>query len=206
MELVSLFSYLGFVFELAVMPGPDNIFVLSQSLSNGWRTGVYVSAGLCSGVLVHTLAAASGVTVVIYGYAPAFLTVKLLGAAYLLFLAFMAVSESPAVLPGASGGRVAGVAFALLKKGFLMNVLNPKVSLFFVALLPQFVHPTGFPIFLQMIVLGALFMLVSFLVFCSIALLGGRFSVLLNRNGFWIFTKWLKIIVFISIALKLALS
>jgi len=207
MDLNNVFSFLGFAALLAIMPGPDNIFVLTQSLSKGWKTGVYITLGLSSGVLVHTTAAATGVSVVLYSYAPAFMAVKLIGAAYLLYLAYQATKEKPMGMNENEHDPAYGLNFiGLIKRGFLMNVLNPKVSLFFVALLPQFVQANGIAPFYQMIILGLLFMFESFLIFSAIAIIGGRFAEVLNQNRFWLATKWVKISVFVLLALKLALA
>lgn len=189
---------------LALMPGPDNIYVLTESLSKGWRQGVLITTGLISGVLVHTTLVATGASLILFAYPWFYDLVKYLGALYLLWLAYGAFRESPIPLPSGVGEKIGGLK--LISKGFTMNVLNPKVTLFFMVLLPQFVHEAGWPPFYQMLVLGGIFMGVSFLVFSSVAWLAGRLNNMISRPWFWRTTKAIKVLVLVILAITLALS
>jgi threonine/homoserine/homoserine lactone efflux protein len=205
MELNLLISFFGASILLALMPGPDNIFVLTESITKGSRNGIALTLGLSSGILIHTTAAATGLSFLIQESAIAFSILKYLGAVYLLFLAYKASKDQPLKIkvaeksPKESFGK-------LIRKGFLMNVLNPKVSLFFIAFLPQFISKTGFPIIYQMMVLGLIFIIVSILIFGSVALLSGRLAPYLNSSKFWNITKWGKISVLSILGISLALS
>ena len=204
MELQLILSFLAASVLLALMPGPDNIFVLTESLTKGHKNGIAISVGLCLGVLVHTLAAATGLSIIIQNSAFAFSLVKYLGAAYLFYLAFGATKETQPILDlTATKVKEEFKLFPLIQKGFLMNVLNPKVSLFFIAFLPQFVSNDGFHITLQMIVLGLIFMLQAIIVFSSIAILSGNLTKYVNSPKFWKITKWSKVIVLSVLGLSL---
>jgi len=207
MEPGLVLSFLGAAMILTFMPGPDNLFVLTESLTKGHKNGIAISAGLSLGVLVHTLAAATGLSIIIQQSAFAFSIIKYLGAAYLFYLAFNAMKEKPAVLEFDTKKVTDKTAIMpLIRKGFLMNVLNPKVSLFFIAFLPQFVSADGINITIQMIILGLIFMLQAFIIFSLIAYLSGRLTSYVNNPKFWQITKWSKVSVLSILGLTLALS
>lgn len=156
---------------LALAPGPDNIFVLSQSMLHGRRAGICVTLGLCTGLVVHIAAVAMGIAAVLKASAVAFTVLKVLGASYLLYLAwqsFRAGSANLRVSAGALSGR------ALYIRGILMNVSNPKVAMFFLAFLPQFADPSHGPVTLQILVLGGIFMGAALVLFTLIAWTAGR--------------------------------
>lgn len=190
---------------LALMPGPDNIYVLTESISKGARQGISITTGLVSGVLVHTLLAATGLSLLVFRYDVVYHIVKFAGAAYLLYLSYQATKEVPMKVEFGVRG-LSDPFLPLFKKGFLMNVLNPKVSIFFIALLPQFVSPDGFAPMIQMSVLGVVFMVQAFIVFSSIALIAGSLASLVTNERFWATTKWIKVIVLAVLGILLALS
>lgn len=202
----TLYAFTLATAALAISPGPDNIFVLTQSLANGKKYGLATTAGLISGCLVHTTLLAFGVSVIIRESDNLFLGIKILGAVYLLYLAFQ-VYRSDAALD-ISGGRVAKKGlWQLFKQGFVMNVLNPKVTIFFLAFFPGFLYSEILSTVIQFYVLGLLFMLVSGLIFSGIAFLSGTMSKFLVHNkNVGPVLKWLQIIVFIGIAIYLLLS
>lgn len=207
MQMELILSFMGATVLLALMPGPDNIFVLTESLTRGYRNGIAITLGLSTGVMIHTLAAATGLSIILQQSAMAFTIVKYLGAAYLFYLALKAVKEKPMLVDPAGQTVKVGKKFSqLYRKGFLMNVLNPKVSLFFIAFLPQFISPGGFNITIQMIILGFIFMLFTIVVFGSIAILSGRLAKYLNSSKFWNITKWSKVAVLTILGVSLALS
>ncbi|SDE06979.1 Threonine/homoserine/homoserine lactone efflux protein [Pricia antarctica] len=191
---------------LALSPGPDNIYVLTQSLANGKKYGLATLAGLLSGCLVHTTLLAFGVSVIIRESDTLFLGIKILGAVYLLYLAFI-VYRSDSTLDIA-GDKVAKKGlWQLFKRGFIMNVLNPKVTIFFLAFFPGFLFSETLSTVLQFYVLGLLFMTVSGFIFSGIAVLSGTISKFLVHNkNVGPVLKWLQIVVFICIALYLLLS
>lgn len=155
---------------LALSPGPDNVFVLTQAASNGRRAGLIVTFGLCTGLLVHTAAVAFGVATLIKNTDYGFLVLKFLGASYLSYLSLQLFSAG-AVRPERST-RDLGLG-RLYRRGILMNVTNPKVTVFFLAFLPQFTNPESESVTLQILVLGGLFIIATALVFGSIAWFSG---------------------------------
>lgn len=188
---------------LALAPGPDNIFVLTQSALHGRGSGLAVVLGLCTGLIGHTLAVALGVAVIFQASAAAFTILKLAGAAYLLYLAWQAFRAPAAGLTAANG---TAVPFGrLYRRGIIMNLTNPKVSLFFLAFLPQFADPARGPLSVQMIMLGAVFILATVLVFGAIAVLAGMLGELLGRSAtIQRALNWLAGSVFIGLAAALA--
>jgi threonine/homoserine/homoserine lactone efflux protein len=188
---------------LALAPGPDNIFVLTQSSLYGKRSGLVVMLGLCTGLVVHSFAVALGVAVIFEQSALAFSALKLAGAGYLLYLAWQAFRASATKIQGKSSGEIR--LLKLYGRGIIMNITNPKVSIFFLAFLPQFAEPSRGPVWLQILILGGLFILSTILVFGGIALLAGTIGQWVNRSD-----RAQKImnrvtgVVFVGLALKLA--
>ncbi|WP_343563055.1 LysE family translocator [Kiloniella sp. b19] len=192
---------------LALTPGPDNIFVLTQSALKGRAAGIRVTLGLSTGLIVHTLAVALGVAAIFQTSALAFSLLKYLGAAYLLYLAYGAfrasfermqqTAEPDETLPESRGN--------LYLRGIVMNVTNPKVSIFFLAFLPQFVDVNSGAIPLQIAQLGGLFMLATLLVFGGLALLAGSVGerVVSSQRGQRVMNR-IAACVFAGLALKLA--
>ena len=196
-----LISFVLAVSLLAISPGPDNIFVLMQSVVHGKKYGISTIAGLMSGCLVHTTFVAFGVSTIIKENNTIFLIIKLLGAIYSGYLSYR-VFKSDASITMTTQNIQKNTPFQLFKMGFMMNVLNPKVTIFFLALFPGFLFSNELSTVVQFYILGALFILVSFVIFSTIALLGGSISERIQQNkeiGIWL--KWMQIIVFIGIAL-----
>tara|TARA_R110000787_G_scaffold278368_1_gene388047 strand:+ start:412 stop:1029 length:618 start_codon:yes stop_codon:yes gene_type:complete len=195
-----LFSFVASVLILAISPGPDNIFVLMQSVVYGKKYGLATVVGLMTGCIIHTTLVAFGVSVIIKENENIFLGIKILGAAYLVYLAYT-VFISPADISMNSDNIEKKTPFQLFKIGFLMNVLNPKVTIFFLALFPGFLFSESLSSVVQFYILGGLFILTSFIIFSSIAFLGGTISESIRQNkniGIWL--KWLQISVFLAIA------
>ncbi len=187
---------------LAIVPGPDNVFVLTQSALHGKLSGLAVMFGLCTGLLVHTGAVAFGVAVIFPASALAFTLLKVIGASYLLYLAWQIFRSSPEQIR-LDGNPQRGMA-ALYRRGIIMNVTNPKVSIFFLAFLPQFADPARGPISLQMVLLGGIFIVATILVFGAVALLGGALGEWLNRSAqAQRIMNWVAGTVFVGLALKL---
>ena len=190
---------------LALAPGPDNVFVLLHSAMHGRRAGLLVVAGLCSGLLFHTAAVALGLAALLKASATAFTVLKLCGAAYLLWLAWGAWNAPASFEKGEDSGAMPPLQTYL--RGVVMNITNPKVAIFFLAFLPQFVDPSQGNVPLQIMALGAVFMLAAFLTFGCIAWFAAGFGArlrdsakaqrVLNRTAALIFT---------GLALRLALA
>ena len=202
MTSTTLIYFLGASVALTMAPGPDNIFVLTQGIARGRKPAIITALGMCSGISVHTTAAAFGVSAVFYSSVLAFNLVKSAGAAYLLFLAYKTLKDRSAIKLAAADDRA---SMALFKRGFIMNVLNPKVAMFFLAFLPQFVTPNSGYIPLQMLLLGLIFMTQAVIIFCLIGFFsGGIGNFILARPGIAKRFDWLTAGVFASLGVRLA--
>lgn len=188
---------------LALAPGPDNLFVLTQSALSGRLAGLAVTLGLCTGLLMHTSAVALGVAAIFQVSALAFTLLKLVGVGYLLYLAWQAWRTGATPLPTGGGGALE--LGRLYRRGIVMNVTNPKVSIFFLAFLPQFADPVRGPLWLQIVLLGAVFILATIVVFGAVACLAGSLGQWLGRSPrVQLIMNRLAGMVFFGLALKLA--
>jgi len=189
---------------LSIAPGPDNLFVLSQSALYGSRSGVLITLGLCTGLLAHTTAVALGVAALLQSSPLAFDLLRYIGALYLLYLAWLAFNAGTA--QATSQGSTLRTAGALYRRGIIMNVTNPKVTIFFLAFLPQFVSPLNGSPGPQIVLLGLIFILVALGVFSAIAILAGRLSPWLTSSPrMQGLLRRASGILFILLALRLAL-
>lgn len=201
MDYGILISFIGATMTLAVMPGPDNIFVLMQSMVNGFKYGFATVLGLMTGCIIHTSLVAFGVSAIIKANDYLFFGLKLFGAIYLCYLAWVVYNSSGEIVLNKKGIQKKS-AIQLFKQGFIMNVLNPKVSIFFLAFFPRFLFSNTYSELVQFYSLGFLFILASFFVFTLIALLAGMISGFLKKNPrSGLVLKWLQIIVFVGIAI-----
>jgi threonine/homoserine/homoserine lactone efflux protein len=187
---------------LAIAPGPDNVFVLTQSALHGKLSGLFVVFGLCTGLLVHTAAVAFGVAVIFQASTLAFTLLKIIGAGYLVYLAWQIFRATPEQIRMQSDQQKS--LGTLYRRGIIMNVTNPKVSIFFLAFLPQFADPVRGPISLQMVALGGIFITATILVFGAMALIGGALGEWLNRSErAQRVMSWTAGTIFVALALKL---
>ena len=203
LETLSAFIFATAI--LAISPGPDNIFVLTQSIVNGKKYGIATVFGLMTGCLVHTTFVAFGVSTLIEQQPLFFIGIKIFGASYLLYLAYQ-VYKSDVKITFSTEQVLTKKTIKLFKKGFLMNVLNPKVTIFFLAFFPQFLFSKQLSHLVQFYILGLLFVLVSFFVFGMIALMGGQISAAISKSkniGYYL--KWGQIVVFVVISIFIIL-
>lgn len=206
MDVQILLSFIIATSALAISPGPDNIYVLMQSLVHGRKYGMATVAGLMAGCLIHTSLVAFGVSALIRANDSLYFIIKLFGALYLFYLAYK-VFRSDADLNLGNERIPKKTTSQLFKQGFIMNVLNPKVSIFFLAFFPGFLFSKTISTVMQFYILGLLFILVSFIIFGGIAMLSGWISVYLkSHKNVGLFLKWLQIIVFIGIGIFILLS
>ncbi|PCJ47623.1 MAG: threonine transporter RhtB [Gammaproteobacteria bacterium] len=190
---------------LALVPGPDNIFVLTQSALHGRKAGLLVTIGLCSGLLIHTAAVSLGVAAIFQTSALAFNILKTVGAIYLLYLAWQAFKTGARKIDESTEQQLE--LRKLYYRGVIMNITNPKVAIFFLAFLPQFTDPALGSITIQMMMFGGLFIIATLIIFGAIAWSAGflgewlkdseRAQVIMNRIAGAIFT---------GLALKIAIS
>jgi len=192
---------------LVIAPGPGQALVLTRTLQGGVRDGLLTAAGLEIGTLVHTGAAAFGLSAILATSAAAFSVVKYLGAAYLVFLGIAAwrqAGRQPTVLETAESTRTPG--HHLLAHAAVTGVLNPKVALFFLAFLPQFVNPLHGHVLLQFLILGLAFAVLGLVGDSTVALLGARARARLLRAPSW--AAWRERVtgvILIGLGLRLAL-
>ncbi|HEY9220297.1 MAG TPA: LysE family translocator [Lutibacter sp.] len=200
-----LLSFIGASMLLTIMPGPDIIYVLVQSMANGKKYGIVTSLGLVSGIIIHTTLVAFGVSALIKQSENIYFAIKLFGAIYLLYLAYLTFKSDEELVLNEKAGRKSLVK--LFKQGFIMNVLNPKVSIFFLAFFPGFLYSATQNTVVQFYVLGGLFMLQALLIFSIVSLLSGNFaSYLKSHPSFNSKIKWFKIMVFVGIAIFILFS
>ncbi len=170
---------------LGIAPGPDILFVLAQSLAHGWGAGSLVTLGLCTGLVFHVSLAAFGIAAVLRKYPWLFRLVTWGGAGYLVYLGIGAWQSASVVAVSAEGDAVTASlpALRLYGRGIVMNVLNPKVMLFFLALMPRFVEPERGRVALQFLVLGLVFAVATLFVFHVVAFCGGLVSGLFDASS-----------------------
>jgi threonine/homoserine/homoserine lactone efflux protein len=165
---------------LAIAPGPDVIYVLTRGISQGPRAGFAAALGFASGCIFHTLLAALGIAALIRSSELAFDLVRYAGAAYLVWIGIQALRHRAAFsIEGASDTRA---LWTIYKQSVIGNMLNPKVTLFFLAFLPQFVNSEAGNIGMQMALLGLLFMAVTIVVFGAVALFSGWIGAWVRKN------------------------
>ncbi len=196
----ALLSFSLATLALSLSPGPDNIYVLTQSLVNGTKSGIATTAGLISGCIVHTCLLAFGVSALITASEEIFYGIKVLGALYLLYLAFSVYKSDTAINFSKNAPKKSN--WELFKQGVVMNLVNPKVMIFFLAFFPAFLWDTSQNTVFQFFVLGVTFMTVSFVVFSIISILAGSLSdFLMKHKMVGVGLKWLQILVFVGIAI-----
>ena len=193
-------------FLLALAPGPDNFFVLTFSAKYGKTLGLFTVLGLVSGCFFHTTLVAFGVSALIINNDFLFSLLMYVGAFYLLFIAFKVYKSDNSIKELNQADNQIG-KFKVFVNGFLMNILNPKVLAFFLAFFPTFIFSESINPLIQFYILGGIFMIITLIVFSSIAI----FSSLIYRNfkKYRFYTdllKWLNIIVLISIAIIILFS
>ena len=181
-EVLSIETIIAFVTAsvvLSLVPGPDNLFVMSHSALKGWRIGFYITLGLCTGLIGHTILVAIGVSVIFQTSAIAFNGLKIIGACYLLYLAWLSVQNKELNLGGTDKNSTNRSYYFT---GVIMNLTNPKVALFFLVFLPQFVNTSNDNVTIQIFLLGLLFILSALCVFTSIAYLASFLEDILKKS------------------------
>lgn len=192
---------------LNIMPGPDSLLIMTRSATQGWRAGVTAALGIGAGVFVHIFAAALGLSAVLATSATAFMVVKLAGAAYILYMAWGLLKSKGDSAPQAPVAVPALPYRKIFAQGFLTNVLNPKVALFFLAFVPQFIGADAPNKALAFIILGCIFNFNGTLWTTGLALFTAKASERVKLNPF--VSKWLARTtgtLFVWLGVKLALA
>lgn len=195
------------VIAFNLSPGPDLIFILTKTISAGRKVGIAASLGVCVGALFHVVIAAVGLSAIIVSSALAFTVIKTIGAVYLLYLAYQAFRSSGTPLAVDAEANFTGSASTAFKQGIMIDVLNPKVAIFFMAFLPQFVREGAGSTSWQLFYLGLLVILVAVVVELIYVLLIARFTEKLRNNRS--FGLWLDRtvgVIFVALGLKLVIS
>jgi threonine/homoserine/homoserine lactone efflux protein len=203
-EILSIETIIAFVsasLVLSLVPGPDNLFVMSNSALKGWRAGFYTTLGLCTGLVGHTVLVAIGVSVIFQTSAIAFNALKIIGAFYLLYLAWLSLRSKELNLGGTKENNSSRSYYFT---GVVMNLTNPKVAIFFLVFLPQFVNSNSGSVTIQVFLLGLLFIFSALFVFTLIAYLSSflegalKKSKTINKN-----LNLLAVLVYIALAVNL---
>ena len=179
-QIDTLLTYTAVVLGLFLIPGPAVLFVLARASVGGRRIGIATGLGIAAGDLLHTAMATLGLSAVLMTSALAFSLVKYAGAAYLIYLGLRALLERGEDLR-LSATRLVDAPLAF-RQAVLAEVLNPKTALFFLAFLPQFVHPAQGPVVAQLAVLGLVFVAMSAVYTALIALAAGHVAGWLARH------------------------
>ena len=182
-EILGIETIIAFVMAsvvLSLVPGPDNIFVMTNSALKGWKVGFYITLGLCTGLIGHTILVAIGVSVIFQTSALAFNGLKIVGACYLVYLGWLSI-KSKELKIGSNGADNVNRSYYIT--GIVMNLSNPKVALFFLVFLPQFVNPIDGSVTIQIFILGFLFILSALCVFSSVAFLGSFLEDYLKKSS-----------------------
>jgi len=198
----NLLFYIGSVVLITLLPGPDIIFVITQGLTRGRKEAVFTALGLGTGCIFHTTIAAFGIALIFQQSPLAFNILKILGVLYLLYLSFKAYKTANDEINTEDNQAQAGFL-----KGILMNILNPKVILFFLAFLPQFVPAGTKNICLYMMMLGIIFMIIAIIIMTTMALISSKLNELLlkNKNLMVIINKFSAFAIF-TLAILLAFT
>lgn len=206
--MIAIESLVAFVLAsalLSIAPGPDNIFVLTQSALYGRRSGLLITLGLCTGLIVHTSLVAFGIAAIFQTSSVAFTALKIVGALYLLYLAWLAFTAGTSDLESVTSTQRSGLA--LYQRGILMNLTNPKVSIFFLAFLPQFASLENGELAPQIFILGILFIGVALIIFGTISMLAATLGEQLRKSSkTQAYLNRLAGTVFVALALNLLVS
>lgn len=195
MQIDVLFAFLTSVFFLTLSPGPDIIYVFYKSLTSGFKEAVKLSMGLTSGLLIHTLFVAFGISTLINSNQDYFDLIKYFGFIYFAYLAFSQFLKKNI------GDEKKNEIKNSFVTGLLMNLLNPKVSIFFIAFLPAFVFHNSLDIELQLVILGLIFWTVATLIFVFISFLSSNYKTLFEKYINHKKIKYIQGLIFLLIAL-----
>ena len=205
MTAETVISFFFASLALTIAPGPDVMYVLSTSIAKGKQHGIAAATGLSSGLLFHTTLLAFGISAIIIKSPSLFKGIKIFGALYLIWLAYN-VYRSDAVFKLKSASQQSERPWKNIFQGLMMNILNPKVMLFFLALFPTFIHTKAENVKAQIYTLGFISFTQAFVVFCLYAILASSLTKFLRENNiFNLILKWLQILVFVSLALFMLL-
>lgn len=205
--LKEIFLFAAAALILAMTPGPNMIYLISRSISQGRKSGIISLFGVICGFLFHIIMVSYGLTAVFFAIPFAYDLVKYIGAGYLLYLAFMAVKPDGKDIFNSTRKLEEDRPFKLFNMGFFTNVLNPKMALFYVSFFPQFIKPEYGSILGQSFQLGITQIIISFIVNLIVIVIAAEMSVWFAKNPFWVrVQKWFMASVLTGLAFKIAIS
>ncbi|WP_169568710.1 LysE family translocator [Sneathiella limimaris] len=179
-DLATILLFISSAFMLTIAPGPDIIYVAMRGLAQGWKAGLVAALGLITGIFVHITLAAVGLSAVLASSPLLFALVKYAGAAYLIYIGWK-IFHAPAVTVHKDG--IAPPLGQIYRQTILMNILNPKVALFFLAFLPQFVSADSQNVTFELVFFGVLFQLTALVIMGSVGLFAGAITARLNQGA-----------------------
>ncbi|MFT3784118.1 MAG: LysE family translocator [Nibricoccus sp.] len=189
---------------ITLSPGPDILYVLAKGISQGRRSALVAAAGFCSGLSVHTTAAAVGLSAMLVASSAAFTAVKVCGAAYLVYLGIRAIVSKDLIAVPDQHERLPDKR--IFAQAFVMNVLNPKVALFYLAFIPQFIPPNATHPGMHFMALGISFAVVALAIFSSVGVFSGSISLLIrSRPKLTFHLNRLAGLIFIALGVRLAI-
>jgi len=201
-EKAAFLTFLVAAFALNIAPGPDMLYVIGRSVGQGRRAGIVSALGVFVGCWVHILAAAFGIAALLRSSPMAFNVVRYAGAAYLIYLGLKMLAQRTDLTSQQLKTESLG---AIFRQGVITNVLNPKVAIFFLAFLPQFIDARRGSVALQIVLLGLIFNVGGTLVNLGVAYAGGTLGELLRRNQS--IARWQRRftgLIFVGLGLRLA--
>ncbi|WP_316571619.1 LysE family translocator [Neobacillus sp. YIM B06451] len=203
-----MLTFILVVLMLFLVPGPAVFITISQTVKGGIKTGIVTGLGLAAGDLIHTVAAVAGLSAILMTSSLAFEIVKYMGSAYLIYLGIMAFLERSKKEPKTAKKPLLPTGIPSFRQALLIELLNPKTSLFFLAFLPQFVRSDGPPVTIQLLILGLTFVVMGIVYTTSLVLLTSSIgSKFFSKPG--PASKWMGKavgVVYIGLGLKLALQ
>jgi len=179
-EISAILLFLSTAFLLTIAPGPDIVYVAMRGLAQGWKAGLVAALGLVTGIFVHITLAAFGLSAILASSPILFSIIKYAGAAYIIYIGWQIARSGPVSLSGNTDSLQLSRIF---RQTILMNILNPKVALFFLAFLPQFVDTNSEHATFQFLLFGVLFQFVALLIMGSVGLFAGAIAGKLNNQS-----------------------
>lgn len=182
MGIENFIAFLVATVLFVLTPGIETVFLINKSISQGRRSGVYTSFGLNTGALVHTLLGALGLSIMVAKSVIFFALIKYLGAAYLIYLGVTKVMSKKGLITETNEGQKKDSAKSNFTSGFVTNILNPKVALFFIAFFPQFISPTEIENPVPFMILGVIYAIMTTVWYLVLTSFAGTFSTKIKEN------------------------
>ncbi|WP_437823976.1 LysE family translocator [Tenacibaculum mesophilum] len=182
MGIENFIAFLVATILFVLTPGIETVFLINKSISQGRRSGIYTSFGLNTGALVHTLFGALGLSIMVAKSAIFFALIKYLGAAYLIYLGVTKVMSKKGLIANTNEEQKKNSAKSSFTSGFVTNILNPKVALFFIAFFPQFISPTEIENPVPFIIMGVIYAVMTTIWYLVLTSFAGIFSTKIKEN------------------------